>query len=78
MLLLPLIEPPRLLQSLKGYTSREANRHLGRTGEPFWQKESYDHWVRDPAEWDRIAADIENSPGAGRARGVARSGDAAR
>jgi hypothetical protein len=48
------------------------------------------HWVRDQAEWDRIAAYIENNPvQAGlvtraedyrwsSARGVARSGDAAR
>jgi hypothetical protein len=39
-LLLPLVAPSRLLKSLKGYTAREANRLLGRTGEPFWQRES--------------------------------------
>jgi REP element-mobilizing transposase RayT len=61
-LLLPLISPSRLLKSLKGYTAREANRRLGGTGEPFWQRESYDHWVRDEAEWKRIAAYIENNP----------------
>ena len=89
-LLLPLVPPSRLLKSLKGSTAREANRLLGRTGEPFWQRESYDHWVRDEAEWNRIAAYIENNPvKAGlvaraeeypwsSARGVAMSGDAAR
>ena len=46
-LLFPHVSPSRLLQSLKGVTAREANRFLGRTGEPFWQAESYDHWVRD-------------------------------
>jgi REP element-mobilizing transposase RayT len=61
-LLLPLISPPRLLQSLKGATAREANRILGRTGETFWQAESYDHWVRDEREMERIAAYIENNP----------------
>ena len=35
---------------------------LGRTGEPFWQRESYDHWVRNLEEWQRIAAYIENNP----------------
>jgi len=35
---------------------------LGRTGEPFWQKESYDHWVRNQAEFLRIKAYIENNP----------------
>ena len=61
-LLLPLVAPSQLLKSLKGYTAREANRLLGRTGEPFWQRESYDHWVRGQAEWTRIAAYIENNP----------------
>jgi len=56
------ITPSRLLQSLKGFTAREANRVLGRTGEPFWQAESYDHWVRDENEYGRIAAYIENNP----------------
>jgi REP element-mobilizing transposase RayT len=61
-LLWPKVPPSRLLQSLKGFTAREANRVLGRTGEAFWQAESYDHWVRDDAELARIAAYIENNP----------------
>ena len=61
-LLLPKISPSRLLQSLKGSTAREANRVLGRRGETFWQAESYDHWVRDEKERERIAAYIENNP----------------
>ena len=44
------------------YTAYKANRMPGRTGEPFWQRESYDHWVRSQAEWRRIAAYIENNP----------------
>ncbi len=61
-LLLPKISPSRLLQSLKGATAREANRSLGRSGETFWQAESYDHWVRDDKERERIAKYIENNP----------------
>jgi REP element-mobilizing transposase RayT len=61
-LLLPMISPSRLMQSLKGAAAREANRILGRTGVPFWQPESYDHWVRSAEEWHRIAAYIENNP----------------
>ena len=61
-LLLPRISPSKLLQSLKGATAREANRSLGRTGETFWQAESYDHWVRDDKERERIVAYIENNP----------------
>jgi REP element-mobilizing transposase RayT len=58
----PSVAPDRLLRSLKGSTARAANLLLGRTGEPFWQKESYDHWVRDHAEFLRIRAYIENNP----------------
>jgi putative transposase len=61
-LLTPQVPPSRLLKSLKGCTAREANRILGRTGETFWQRESYDHWVRNQAEFQRIGAYIENNP----------------
>jgi len=62
LLVLPRVSPSRFLQTVKGYTAREANRLLGRTGQPFWQAESYDHWVRDNRESDRIKAYIENNP----------------
>jgi hypothetical protein len=61
-LLLPSTSPSLLLKSLKGATAREANRLLHRTGGQFWQRESYDHWVRSQTEWNRIAAYIENNP----------------
>ena len=62
LLIMPRIPPEQLLRSLKGATAREANRILGRIGESFWQKESYDHWVRNRAEYERIRAYIENNP----------------
>jgi hypothetical protein len=40
-LLWPNVPTSRLLQSLKGATARNANLILGRTGEAFWQAESY-------------------------------------
>jgi hypothetical protein len=61
-LLKPLVAPSHLLKSLKGATARESNRLLNRTGEQFWQRESYDHSVRDQREWDRIARYIERNP----------------
>ncbi len=36
-----------ILHSWKSYTANEANRLLNRVGRPFWQKESYDHLLRD-------------------------------
>ncbi|MCU1337557.1 MAG: hypothetical protein JWO19_3138 [Bryobacterales bacterium] len=62
LLIQPRIAPDRLLKSLKGATAREANRLLGRTGESFWQKESYDHWVRNRREFQKIRAYIETNP----------------
>jgi REP-associated tyrosine transposase len=62
LLIQPKIAPDRLLKSLKGATAREANLLLGRTGEPFWQKEFYDHWVRNQIEFERIRRYIENNP----------------
>jgi putative transposase len=61
-LLLLKVAPQRLLRALKGVTARDANELLGRTGQPFWQAESYDHWVRDAGEFARIIAYIENNP----------------
>ena len=52
----------KITQSLKGHTAREANRLLRRTGQTFWQDESYDHWVRDEAEMGRIVTYIEWDP----------------
>jgi REP element-mobilizing transposase RayT len=62
LLVLPRASPSQFMQSIKRYTAREANRLLGRTGEPFWQAESYDHWARDSREVLRIRAYIENNP----------------
>jgi REP element-mobilizing transposase RayT len=53
---------PRIMKTIKGFTAREANRLLGRTGHPFWQDESYDHWVRNETEFRRIVKYIERNP----------------
>ena len=52
----------KITQSLKGYTARKANRLLRRTGQTFWQDESYDHWGRDEAEMGRVVTYIEWDP----------------
>jgi REP element-mobilizing transposase RayT len=43
-----------ILMSRKRHTARQANRILGRTGETFWQPESFDHWIRNDDEKTRI------------------------
>jgi REP element-mobilizing transposase RayT len=61
-----LIDPqttlPRITRSIKNYSAHQANAILGRTGEPFWQEESYDHWARSPAEFSKIIRYIEENP----------------
>jgi REP element-mobilizing transposase RayT len=44
-----------ILQSWKGYTAREANRILAVRNRPFWQTESYDHWIRNDKEHERCS-----------------------
>lgn len=51
-----------ITKRIKGYTAREANKILGRTGMSFWQDESFDHWIRNQQEFDRVVAYIENNP----------------
>ncbi len=43
-----------ILHSWKSFTANQANALLNRKGEIFWQKESYDHIVRGPAQLERI------------------------
>lgn len=50
-----------IMQGIKGFTARKANLVLGRTGS-FWESESYDHFVRDQAEFDRIVRYTLNNP----------------
>jgi REP element-mobilizing transposase RayT len=62
LLITPLVEVSKLMQSLKRFTAREGNRILGLTGQPFWQDESYDRLVRNETEFQRIADYIETNP----------------
>ena len=51
----------RIMQSIKRFTANECNQRLGRQGQ-FWQDESYDHWVRDDDELERIIDYVELNP----------------
>jgi REP element-mobilizing transposase RayT len=53
---------PRITKAIKNYSARRANLILGRTGQPFWQDESYDRWVRSPDELEKIVRYIEANP----------------
>ena len=51
----------RIMKSLKGYSAWEANGALGRRG-VFWQRESYDHVVRNHTEFKRVVSYVLNNP----------------
>jgi REP element-mobilizing transposase RayT len=61
-LLRPNTPMPVITRWLKGSTARQANLILSRTGEAFWQDESFDHRVRNDFELDRIGRYVEHNP----------------
>jgi REP-associated tyrosine transposase len=72
-LITPITSVADITKRIKGGSACQANRLLGFTGSTFWQDESFDHWVSDPAEWQKIRTYIEHNPVA--ARLVARPED---
>ena len=61
-LLYPKIELAKITKTIKGFSARRANAILDRRGQPFWQDESYDHWVRDRVELEKVVRYIEGNP----------------
>ena len=55
----------QVMQSLKGFTSREANKLMGRTGKSFWQPESYDRVIRDGRLGNAVFYTLNNPVKAG-------------
>jgi REP element-mobilizing transposase RayT len=51
-----------ILHSWKSYTASKANELLDRKGQPFWQHESYDHWIRDDADFQHCCFYTEENP----------------
>jgi len=58
----PRIPVARITKNIKSATAREANRILNRESGRFWQDESFDHWIRSAAQWQRVRAYIELNP----------------
>jgi putative transposase len=61
-LLEPRLPLAKITSVMKGVAARDANATLHRVGKPFWQDESFDHWVRNSAEFERIRHYIEWNP----------------
>jgi len=50
-----------VMTRLKGRTARGVNLALGRGG-PLWQREWFDRWMRDNAEWSRCVEYVRQNP----------------
>ena len=62
LLVSPKLQVRKITRALKGTTARKANEILDRTGHPFWQDESFDHWVRNEEQFRRLKHYIERNP----------------
>jgi REP element-mobilizing transposase RayT len=50
-----------IMHSLKRNTAKRANQMLSRSG-AFWERESFDHYIRNRAEWKRIIQYVLKNP----------------
>jgi putative transposase len=62
MLITPVVPVARVMAGIKGVSARHCNQIFGRINKHFRQPESYDHWVRNTHEFQRICRYIENNP----------------
>jgi REP element-mobilizing transposase RayT len=62
LLIMPGVQVPVLMRWLKGSTARNANHILSRIGQPFWQDESHDHYLRRDDHVSRTIRYIEQNP----------------
>lgn len=52
----------RIVQAFKSISAIACNRTLDRAGSPFWQRNYYEHVIRDEADLNRIREYITNNP----------------
>lgn len=50
-----------IMQTLKSYTAKQANRILCRKGQ-FWEREYFDRYIRDYEHYKRVVNDIASNP----------------
>jgi putative transposase len=53
---------PTIVRSFKSATTKKINELRGMTGVPVWQRNYYEHIVRDSADLNRIEEYIQNNP----------------
>ena len=57
----PGVHLPEILHSIKSYSAQKANEFLGRTG-VFWQRESFDRYIRNEQHFRNVIKYIEENP----------------
>jgi REP-associated tyrosine transposase len=62
LLIAPILPLERIMRGIKGTAAHRANLLLGQCGKPFWQDESFDHWIRTSSEGEKIVRYIEQNP----------------
>ena len=62
LLISPRTDVSRITQGIKGANARFANLQLGRTGDSFWQDETFDRFCRSAEEVQRIRGYIARNP----------------
>ncbi len=60
--LMPYEKLSGIMRWIKASTAVRANQVLGRTGQGFWQREYFDHWIRSSRELSRIIEYTEANP----------------
>ena len=55
-------ELDEIMRRIKGASAYYCNKLLRRTGQSFWQKDSYDHFIRNEKEWNNILNYILQNP----------------
>ena len=53
---------PEIVRALKTFSARRINSLLGTPSVPFWQRNYYEHVIRNEKEWDEIAAYTADNP----------------
>ena len=53
---------PEVVRAFKTFSSRRINAFQGTTGTPFWQRNYYEHIIRNEEDLNRIRQYIEDNP----------------
>ncbi|MCI0520035.1 MAG: transposase [Chloroflexi bacterium] len=51
-----------IVRALKSFSARRINQMQNAAGAPVWQRNYYEHIIRNESEWQQIADYIENNP----------------